>query len=342
MSFFQNVFNQEFHGYWVLGDRQASLTFKVPAQVSSSDLMLSHYTEPYDLSGDANLTVNYAYDESFKQWSALAINVAGSTPAATTAAEIVAALNANVTFSEHFVASTKESNSDPAKSVCRVLIRGKKNKTNFRSYISNSGAEAKLRFNRKAGVADIPKFFEKHTLDNRYNYVDSQGCLIRLTHPITAATVAGSTSVTSTAHGLTSGDVIYIVNSNSTPTIDGERTVTVTGANTFTVPVTVTVAGTSGEWLSAIEYTIVTDAGLDYSAMKEDWELLRGRCDLFEFQKLTVDGSSRITQIIQYPAGAQAGDFAKKTVYTYTAAQTAPDTITQIPYILTSNDLIIP
>ena len=71
----------------------------------------------------------------------------------------------------------------------------------------------------------------------------------RLTAPltITANTLANPTIVTSTAHGLAAGTTsIVIGGSNSTPTIDGARTATYIGANTFSVPVNVTVAGTTG------------------------------------------------------------------------------------------------
>jgi hypothetical protein len=57
---------------------------------------------------------------------------------------------------------------------------------------------------------------------------------------------------------------------------------------------------------------------------------------------LTVDGSDRITQIIEYPAGAVEGDFARKINYTYTSANTNPSTITEIPYVLTDSDLVNP
>jgi hypothetical protein len=71
---------------------------------------------------------------------------------------------------------------------------------------------------------------------------------------ITGNTLANPTVVTSAAHGLQTGDTILIAGSNSTPTINGNRVVTVTGGNTFTVPVNVTVAGTAGTW------TFVTDS----------------------------------------------------------------------------------
>jgi len=65
---------------------------------------------------------------------------------------------------------------------------------------------------------------------------------------ITANSQANPTVVTSTAHGLQTGDKVTITGSNSTPVIDGLRTVTVTDADHFTVPVNVTVAGTAGTW----------------------------------------------------------------------------------------------
>lgn len=64
---------------------------------------------------------------------------------------------------------------------------------------------------------------------------------------ISDISVASPTIVTTTAaHGLTTGDKVAVVDSNSTPSIDGERAVTVLSSTTFSVPVAVTVAGTTG------------------------------------------------------------------------------------------------
>ncbi len=63
--------------------------------------------------------------------------------------------------------------------------------------------------------------------------------------PITGISIANPTVITSTAHGLTTGNSITIYSSNSTPTVDGAQTVTVINADSFTVPVNVTSAGTS-------------------------------------------------------------------------------------------------
>lgn len=73
-----------------------------------------------------------------------------------------------------------------------------------------------------------------------------------------------------------------------------------------------------------------------------DWQLLKGRAGLFTFQKLTVDGSDRITEIIEYQAGAIVGDMARKIAYTYTGANLKPSEITEIPYTLQSGDLVTP
>jgi hypothetical protein len=69
---------------------------------------------------------------------------------------------------------------------------------------------------------------------------------------IQSNTVAAATVITAAGHGLTTGDTIVIAGSNSTPTIDGERVVTVLTADTFTVPVTVTVAGSAGYWTNKL------------------------------------------------------------------------------------------
>lgn len=65
---------------------------------------------------------------------------------------------------------------------------------------------------------------------------------------IQANSLANPTVITSIGHGLETGDTIVIFNSNSTPSIDGSQTVTYLTNDTFSVPVNVTVAGTSGTY----------------------------------------------------------------------------------------------
>jgi hypothetical protein len=71
--------------------------------------------------------------------------------------------------------------------------------------------------------------------------------------------VAAATVVTSPAHGLTTGDTISVSGSTSTPSIDGARTVTVLTADTFTVPVTTTVAGIGGVFVNTNAKLVFTN-----------------------------------------------------------------------------------
>lgn len=57
------------------------------------------------------------------------------------------------------------------------------------------------------------------------------------------ASVASPSVITAASHGLTSGDTIVIYDSTTTPTLDGSHVATVLTANTFSVPVNVTVGG---------------------------------------------------------------------------------------------------
>jgi len=63
---------------------------------------------------------------------------------------------------------------------------------------------------------------------------------------------------------------------------------------------------------------------------------------LFNFRKNTIDGSNRVTQVIEYQAGATVGALARLLQYTYSGSNTNPSTITEIPYTLRAADLITP
>jgi hypothetical protein len=89
------------------------------------------------------------------------------------------------------------------------------------------------------------------------------------------------------------------------------------------------------------ENYVITNAGLS-TTPKEDWQFLEGTSGLFTFKKQVVDGSDRVTSVIEYACGAKAGDLAKKTTYTYTSGNKSPATVAEIPYTLASGDLITP
>lgn len=65
---------------------------------------------------------------------------------------------------------------------------------------------------------------------------------------ITAISIANPSVVTSAAHGLVSGQSVTFYNTNSTPNVDGAHVATVLTADTFSIPIAVTGAGTTGYW----------------------------------------------------------------------------------------------
>lgn len=74
---------------------------------------------------------------------------------------------------------------------------------------------------------------------------------------IVSNSIANPTVVTTSAsHGLTSGDIIQFYDSNSTPLIDGEHIVTVISPTTFSIPVNVTVAGSTGYYIVNDDYVV--------------------------------------------------------------------------------------
>ena len=274
MPFFQNPFQQEFRASMPFGDRQYSLTFTVPANKNQSHTMISWNVEPYDLSTYNTFTINFAIDPDHKNFAQISVNVAGVSPSATKASEIVAALNADIGFNGWFTASLYDSTGQNVNSN-QVLIKSKKQQ--IKAYVTNAGAEQKLRFNAKAGVAELPSYYARDTVANRFTFPDGNAALIQL-----------------------------------------------------------------DQTDSVVDQPIITAAGFNYSAMQADWQLLGGRVGLFTFQKMTVDGSNRITQIIEYSAGATAGALGRKITYQYSGSNTSPSQVAEVPYVLSSNDLITP
>lgn len=283
MTFFQNPFTQDFEGNLLLADRQHIPKFVVKGNTGRGvDHVISYGVAPFDLSGnDADggahvaLRINFTVDGS--NWVAIEIPMIAVDLSAVTVYEVVSTLNADTRFASYFVASTTPSGN--------VKITQKKSPDRFRFYISNQFAEEVLLFNKKAGINEVPSYFNRHTVDNTSNFTDGAGLLIELN-------VAGS-----------------VVDANVVDNAVDVRN---------------------------------NSLGFDSSSPKNDWEMLEGKSGLFMFQKQTVDGSGRVTETIEYHAGAKVGDLAKKTKYTYTGAFTNPDQMTQEPYVLTSGDLVTP
>lgn len=62
------------------------------------------------------------------------------------------------------------------------------------------------------------------------------------------SSIATTSIIISTAHGLSGGETIRISGSDSTPSIDGDKVITYIDANSFSISTVVTVAGTVGSW----------------------------------------------------------------------------------------------
>lgn len=107
-----------------------------------------------------------------------------------------------------------------------------------------------------SGIEDLPGqiLFEERTIGgDSFSATSTSGTSFSPPLPnsnlISSISVDDPTVITSVGHGLVSGNNITIYNSDSTPTINGARTVTVLTSDTFTVPVEVTIAGNTGTFV---------------------------------------------------------------------------------------------
>ncbi len=189
MPFFQNPFAEDFQGNWVLADRQHSPSFRVPRNSGRGDeLSISYESGPFDLSGtDADgddrdtLRIFIALFPEFRTWVRIDVDITtfADSVSAVTHFEIVDALNDDTSFSGWFTAENNVSNN-------RTMIRSKKSGTEFRYYVENGRAEEALRFNARAGVAEIPSYFDRHkavhllTVEERASFTDNVNHLIPL------------------------------------------------------------------------------------------------------------------------------------------------------------------
>jgi hypothetical protein len=348
MPFFINQFDTEFVGVLVLEDRQLSYNFRVKGNsTSGTTVFMAHASETWNMTGNTILTVNYSFDsgQTYTRYS-FDCTVGAVNIAAVQAAEIANAMNADATFSALFTASVTQDKTGAN----WVLFKSQHKREQWRCYLMNTGAESVLRFNYNAGVAELPTYFRRHALPTNFSGA------------ITAATNVSPIAITSANHGLVTGRVIVVSGVGGNTAANGTWSITNTGTNTFTLDGSVgngAYTSSTGGWTVyftpdsnkllielnttvASDQQIITNAKLNYNIVQTDWQLLAGRSGMFTFQKLTVDTSDRITQIIEYQAGASVGDFGRKTTYVYTSTNTHPSQVAEVPYTLTSADLITP
>ncbi len=338
MSYYQNPQDAEFQGSLLLSDRQFNMTFKIKGNSpNASTLSQAWNPAPYDLSTNNTLTLNYSFDAG-NSWTTLAINIAtGSlSTSAVTAYEVADHLNANSTFNALYVASVNLDN----KGNVYPVIKSIRAREKFKSYISNTSAEIQLRFNKKAGVAEFPTYFDRHKIGGKANFPDSFNQLVALDVSVAAdlliirdagfsydigVTNGSATATTKNTYPFQVGDTVIVFDATAS-------TILSTTISAVTTNTSLTLGTTWGGSTGTAKIIVV----------HADWQLLRGRSGIFTFKKNTVDVSNRITQTIEYPAGALPGDFARKINYSYDGSNTQPTKVTEIPYTLTSSDLIVP
>ena len=302
MSFYQNPFTAEFRGNWVLGDRKQAITFDCPANTGRGvDLVRSYGVAPFTLTGKDSdgstdnkaLTIWFSMDgDLFKDWATITVNLTAA--ASVSLQQIVTDLNADSSFSSCFTASYCASNVPPIPSPFvpvpnsgssspwdYIVIRQNLPATRFRFFIQSGGAESLLLFNKFAGIGELPKYFDRHTVANRYTRTDSQNALVYL----------------DTAKNIDSSII--------------DNAIDVRGNN----------------------------RGFIHTTVRTDYQLLEGRSGLFTFKKNFPGNTAYPLSVIEYPAGAFAGDLGMLTVYTYSNVSCI-STVMQMPYILSSVDIM--
>jgi hypothetical protein len=351
MPYFQNPLDAEFQGNLLLSDRNFTMTFKIKGNLPNSNQLFQCYNfEPYNLSTNNTLTLNYSFDAG-KSWTALAVNVdttatSNSRAGAALASDVVTDLNNNATFAALFTASVQGNTAGQN----YVIIQSTRPREQFKVYTSNTSAEEALRFNKKAGVAELPSYFARHTIANVSLYPDSCGLLVQLDPTTTRdqaiiqqAGFAFQVGLTNSSETVTIGNTTNIPSTNL-PFQVGDSVVLFNGTTTLSTTISSITANTS--LTVATNWTGSTGSGY-VTVIHADYQLLRGRSGLFQFQIYTNDTSGndyRPLTLIEYPAGALAGDLAMKTIYQYPVGSigTIPSGVFQIPYVLTSTDLVVP
>ena len=144
------------------------------------------------------------------------------------------------------------------------------------------------------------------------NFYDSIGTY---TGTITANTSGTSTIITSATHKLVNNRKILITGSNSTPNIDGEYTVTYLSPNTFSIPVSVKIPGTTGSWqtlgsdfadLQTCYNTIINTLNLDAGVSFNNYQTIVNTTQLEVIISAIDSGIKSVTvnQPLQFLTGA--------------------------------------
>ena len=311
MAYFQNPFPSEFRGNWVLGDRQYSLTFVCPPNNGRSETLVTAWNSPtgspeaYDLSGNDA-------DGGSKAILNLRMSISGTFDHwANISVDLTNNSNANISpaptasaMKPHEIVSIL--NTDPI----------------FSSYFTASLSKSQNGLNNKIIIRQ-----NQDALRMKFFVLNGQ-----------AESVLGFNARAGVAELPNYFSKCKAWGGDMSERIDGTYALVLLDPSNS--------GGTS-----SVDNDVVDNAvdqkgvslNLDSNTKKSDWEFLEGRASgLFTFQKITVDGSDRITQVIEYPAGSVVGDLARKIQYQYSGSNKNPSKVTEVPYVLASGDLVTP
>lgn len=307
MTFFQNPFASEFRGSWVLGDRQHSLTFICPANTGRSDELVAVWNPPSSPTNSYDLSGNDA-DGNPKSNLNFRIAIGGDF-------KIWTSLEIDIT-------DNSNANLNPAPDVSAIkpyeIVAILNANPTFSSYFTVS-------LDKFSSISLANKVVIKQKFPStRMRYFVVNGG---------AEEVLGFNSRAGVSELPSYFKRYKVYGADMAYPIDGTNAVVELDVS------------------SSVDANVINNAvdfrgdslGFDYVSVQEDWQLVKGRASgLFTFQNIGVDGSDRITQIIEYPAGAVVGDFARKINYTYESSNMNPSKVTEIPYVLTEGDLVTP
>jgi hypothetical protein len=329
MTWFMNPFANDFWGVWVIDDRAHHPTFPCPTNTGRGDNIVCAWAEAtgtpktYDLSGNdadgdstAVFTLQYSLDSAHMKWVQYSIDITDDTNVDYTIAanavrpfQIVDVMNADIFFSSYFEASMGRF-TDNHGNRDRILIKQKLPVTRMKFFVVKGRAETVLQFNARAGVSELPTYFRRHTVFN---------------------SLTPGASVDPFTVDVATGGATYKDGINQLIELDPN-------AAGGSVIVDDAIVG------NAVDKS-GNNLGYDNTTIQEDWELVQGQSSTFTFTSVLAGGSANpiveTIESLEYPAGAKAGDLAKKVVNEYDASG---DIVYQyvIPYTLLASDLITP
>jgi len=130
---------------------------------------------------------------------------------------------------------------------------------------------------------------------------DYSSTIAAKTGPITAISIDNPAQITATSHGLVDGRRVTISGSDSTPSIDGEYTITLVDGDNFTIPTVVISPGTTGTFTSdntdfldikANYNAIINKLNLDTGVVFKNYRLIDTESD-FEVEITAVDQKTK-------------------------------------------------